>query len=482
MDFLTRILAAKREEVAATKARVSPDEVKRLASVRGAPRGFCAALARDGLRIIAEIKRASPSKGAIDPDLDPAERARSYEAGGAACLSVLTEPSFFLGSKEDYLTARQAVSIPVLRKDFIFDEYQVHESAAWGADAILLIVRCISDEAAVRLLRLAFSLRLDVLLECYDERDVERVPGILRQLAPDDVRSHLAIGINNRDLSSFRTDVTHAARVAKKLPPDLQIVALSGIFGKADLQASCEAGIRRFLVGEALVRSRDATRTLRSWLEPGTRSVKVCGLRDAETARLCASLGAGAVGAVFYPPSPRYVTPETAYEMFCELPPQMARVGVFVDLPVPEVLSVARIAGLTTVQLHGGESVEDCLAIRAAGYRVIRAVKDLESARATPEPIGVLLECSRGELPGGNGAVWNWSEAKALAPRPFAIAGGLTPETMVEAATVSGACAVDVSSGVESAPGVKDAEKIRRLLEIADRLSSSGFWREEERA
>jgi len=119
--------------------------------------------------------------------------------------------------------------------------------------------------------------------------------------------------------------------------------------------------------------------------------------------------------------------------------------------------------------------------IRAAGYRVIRAVKDLECARDTPESIGVLLECSRGELPGGNGAMWNWSEAKAFAPRPFAIAGGLTPETVVEAATVSGACAVDVSSGVESAPGVKDVKKIRRLLEIADRLPSSGFWREEER-
>ena len=476
MDFLTRILESKRDEVAATKARVSLDEVKRLASGRDAPRGFCAALAHDGLRIIAEIKRASPSKGAIDPGLDPAERARAYEAGGAACLSVLTEPSFFLGSKADYLMARRAVSIPVLRKDFIFDEYQVYESAAWGADAILLIVRCVSDEAAVRLLRLAFSLRLDVLLECYDERDVERVPGILRQLAPDVVRSHLAIGINNRDLSSFRTDVTHAAKVARKLPPDLPVVALSGIFGKGDLQASRDAGIRRFLVGEALVRSRDATRTLRSWLEPGARSVKVCGLRDAEMTRLCASLGAGAVGAVFYPPSPRYVTPEAAREIFRELPPQVARVGVFVDLPVEEVLSVARIAGLTTVQLHGRETVEDCLAIQSAGYRVIRAVKDLESACATPETIGVLLECSRGELPGGNGAAWNWREAKTLVPRPFAIAGGLTPETVVEAASVSGACAVDVSSGVESAPGVKDAEKIRRLLATADALPSRGFW------
>jgi len=257
MNFLDNILASKHTELARAKAQVPQALLERQAAARAdVPRGFTDALARPGVRIIAEIKRASPSLGDIRPDLDAAATAQAYADGGAAALSVLTEPAFFKGSAADLRLARAAVSIPVLRKDFIIDPYQVYETAAMGADALLLIVRILDDKRLHALYALARDLGLDVLAEVFNEQEVARVNALGATL----------VGINNRDLAQFKTDVTHAARLAKHLHPGTAVVALSGIHTAADIRQNRADGIRRFLIGEALVRQADPTAMLREWV------------------------------------------------------------------------------------------------------------------------------------------------------------------------------------------------------------------------
>lgn len=257
MTFLDKILIAKRDEIARAKADVPQARLEALADARDVPRGFAAALNAPGIRIVAEIKRASPSLGDIRPDLDPAATARAYADGGAAALSVLTEPAFFKGSAADLRQAREAVAIPVLRKDFIIDPYQVYETVAMGADAMLLIVRILDDAQLKPLHDLALTLGLDVLTEVFDQQDAERANAIGARL----------VGINNRDLAHFKTDVSHAARIAAHLHPDTAVVALSGIHSADDIRQTLTGGIRRFLIGEALVRQPDPTSTLREWMQ-----------------------------------------------------------------------------------------------------------------------------------------------------------------------------------------------------------------------
>jgi len=200
-------------------------------------------------------------------------------------------------------------------------------------------------------------------------------------------------------------------------------------------------------------------------------NLKICGITTRETAQFCAACGVEALGAVFFAKSPRNVTPQQARAIFEGLPAHVARVGVFVDMPLEEMLSTARAAALDTVQLHGSEPAETVAAALAAGFHVIKVLKTtgaalVDAARAVPAEAGILVECGKGTLPGGNGAVWNWADAAPLAAvRPFALAGGLTPDNLSEAARLSQATAWDLSSGVECAPGVKDHGAIRRLAE-----------------
>lgn len=198
--------------------------------------------------------------------------------------------------------------------------------------------------------------------------------------------------------------------------------------------------------------------------------LKVCGLTDPGDARFCADAGAAALGAVFYPPSPRNVSPERAAEVFADVPPDVVRVGVFVDAPAAAILRAARVAGLAVAQLHGAEPPALAAELLAAGLRVLKVLRggDL-AAEAARYPAGtrLLVECGRGALPGGNGAAWDWGAARVLAPRPFALAGGLGPANLAAAAAASGAVFFDLSSAVESAPGVKDRAKILAAVAAA---------------
>jgi len=264
-DFLTRIVSQKREQVDTLRQSVPLDALQAKAMGRSDVRPFASALSRPGpagANIIAEIKRASPSKGPLRLDLDPAALAMAYETGGAAALSVLTETAFFRGGPQDLIAARQATALPVLRKDFVIDDYQIWESAAMGADAILLIVRILTDAQLAGSLALCRHLNLDALVEVNSGEELERANAAAAML----------IGINNRDLASFATDTGKALGLAGLLSPGQIAVAASGIAGPADIAAGLKAGIFNFLVGEHLVRAHDPAAALGRLLAPGRRS------------------------------------------------------------------------------------------------------------------------------------------------------------------------------------------------------------------
>ncbi|RGP40635.1 Indole-3-glycerol-phosphate synthase [Altererythrobacter insulae] len=260
MNKLEEICANKRIEVAQRRAERSVTALDHRAVGQTAPRGFEAALrakAETGFSLIAEIKKASPSKGLIRADFQPAEHAKAYQAGGAACLSILTDAPYFQGH-EDYLKqARAACELPALRKDFMIDPWQVAETRAIGADAILIIVAALEDAEMHEIEAAAIERKMDVLVEVHDEVEMERAGRLKSRL----------IGVNNRNLKTFTTDLATTERLATLAPEGSLLVGESGINSHADCERLAESGVRTFLVGESLMRQDDVEAATRALLE-----------------------------------------------------------------------------------------------------------------------------------------------------------------------------------------------------------------------
>ena len=482
MDVLSEIISAKERRVATAKESCPPERMRELAYQargEGRPHTFLQRLrARGRINIIAEFKRQSPSKGPINAHADPAEVARTYESAGAACISCLTEADYFDGSLDDLRRIRDAVRIPILRKDFIFDEYQVYETASIGADALLLIVAALADSMLIKLRKLAEDdLGMDALVEVHTKEEFERAIGCGARL----------IGVNNRDLRTFKVSLETSKELARLAPRHTVLVSESGLTPSAvkDLAA---AGYHAFLVGETLMRADNAAEVLREFIGQAQSSesplVKICGITNLADARAAIAAGADMLGFNFYRPSPRFVEVNTAAEIIRELradlrnEPSVLMVGVFVNETIDSLMSIVADVQLDGVQLHGDETVEYCARLKelALQMSVIKAVRQagdlpLEALAAHPADF-IMVDAFDDELRGGTGRIADWEFARATSrdlPGLF-LAGGLSPANVGEAIAKVRPKAVDACSSLETEPGRKSAA---RMKEFVDAVRSS---------
>ena len=474
-SMLEEIVRRRRRAVAAAQRKIS---VRRMASElrmsRDPRREFVPAL-RSARRpaVIAELKRASPSKGRLREDFDVAALAAAYEQAGATALSVLTEPTRFEGKLEYLGIARQATRLPILRKDFIFSNYQIWESAHAGADAVLLIAAMLDDAELEALILTARRANLAVLCEVHTAEEMRRAS----RFGAD------CIGVNNRDLNTFQVDL----RVAEQLGPmlgGLQAgrlgVAESGLRTAADLARMSAAGFSAFLVGESFMREPDPGAALKHLLDECRMPfIKICGTTSLDDARQACAVGASAVGFVFAA-SPRRVTGEVVRGIAPMLPAEVQRVGVFADMPLAQVQSLAHACGLHAVQLHGNYDPAEALRLshEIPVWRAVAMPDDAEAALAwAPFVERFVLD----NPSGGSGRSVDWNAAAAFirslpqglpCSRATLLAGGLNPENVASGVRAAGAAGADVCTGVESRPGKKNPIAVSNFC----RAARSAFW------
>ncbi len=466
--FLNRIVTQTQTDLEVRKHEVPLADLQRQAFEQPKPRDLLEAFKpRSQIHLIAEVKRASPSKGMLAPHIDPVELARVYEANGASAISVLTEPHFFLGSPE-YLTAiKRAVSIPVLRKDFIIDEYQVYEARAWGADVILLICAILDDIQLRRLLHVANELHMHSLVEVHTLEEAQRAIDA----------GAVVIGVNSRDLVTFQMNPYLIREIRQIIPKDRVVVAESGIHTEADARRLARYDVQAMLVGESLVVSNDVPTQMHMLLHSANSStqVKICGLRTAEHINTATEAGADMLGFIFHEPSHRFIEPQQvcsvlqASDGLMQPPAGQCKpdlVGVFVHKEADYINEVAEQVGLQYVQLHGTETPEFCQQIKRPVIKAIRvhSAVDLEQIKAFQSAVWRLLLDTPTPDWGGSGETHDWELASLVSQtHRILLAGGLTVENVAAAVRQVRPWGVDVSSGVET-NRQKDCEKIQAFI------------------
>ncbi len=473
--FLERIVAQTRLDLEERKRAYPLEEMQQRAAAQPAPRDLLAAFQnRSRVGMIAEVKRASPSKGLLAPHIDPIAVARTYEVNGASAISVLTEEHFFLGSPA-YLTAiKEAVSVPVLRKDFIIDEYQVYEARSWGADAILLICAILDDTQLRHLLGIANQQRMRCLVEVHSREEA------LRAIEA----GALIIGVNSRDLTTFQMNPYLLRDLRPLIPSNRVVIAESGIHTAADARRLARYNVQGMLVGESLVVSNDIASQMRTLLHGANEStqVKICGLSQPEHINAAVEAGADMLGLIFYPPSHRYVRPQqvpallAASSSLAEPPkgqPAPDLVGVFVNETAEFINEVSELVGLHFVQLHGTEAPELCQQMTRPVIKAIHVhnADDLALIRTYKEVSWRIMLDTPTPSWGGVGTTHDWSIAHRAAQEvPIILAGGLTIDNVADAIRAVQPWGVDVSSGVETNKQ-KDVNKIRAFLQQVRAIS-----------
>ena len=447
--ILERILEAKRQrlrtgEFASSGTPALPPDGRRFESaLRTVP------------AVIAEIKHRSPSAGEILPGAASKIEtiASAYRRGGASALSIVIEKDFFGGDPAWLPRAKAAAGLPVLMKDFIVDESQVDFAVSIGADAILLIVAALDQEKLSRLHRRALEQGLAVLVEAHDEDEIRRAVDAGARI----------VGVNARDLRTFRVDLDRMARLGKTMPASVVRVAESGIGTVADVRRLSGSGYGAFLVGESLLRSGDVARGVRRLRGEGTVEVKVCGVTREEDLAACREHGVDHVGLNFSPLSPRRVSVTDGARLRVAAEGFSRVVAVFAGNRPGEIEEVVRAVRPDVLQLTDPPTGD---LAREWPLPVWQAVHVTDPLVVPDWPGERLLFDTGGKgRPGGTGETFDWRHFQMVRPtRPFLLAGGLRPENAAEAVRRVRPSGVDVASGVESAPGIKDREKIGRFV------------------
>ena len=476
--ILDTIVEATKIRVAQEKQVESPEAVKAAALALPSDTGFPfeAALRQQDFNFICEVKKASPSKGIIAEHFPYLDIAKEYEVAGAAAISVLTEPDFFKGDKKYLQEIASTVKIPVLRKDFIIDEYQIYQAKVWGASAILLICACLDVPTLTKFRELADSLGLSSLVEAHDENEV--------QMAID--CGARIIGVNNRNLKDFTVDVQNSVRLRNLVQDDVIFVSESGLETPEDIQVLRDNNIGVALMGETFMRSPNKVEKLAYLYGPTyyTPKVKMCGISKVETIPAVVEAKPDYMGLVFAP-SKRQVTVDQAKTLVEELHRGYAKkygsdtehdkndtiktVGVFVNETVDNLVTIANEANLDAVQLHGDEDETFIQSLKErTNVEVWKAIQ-IRTAADTEKWIDssvdmLLFDAYHKDERGGTGEVFDWSSLDAF-ERPFMLAGGIDSTNVARAIRTVRPYGIDISSGIET-NGVKDDEKITAFTKI----------------
>ncbi len=476
--ILDKIIEATKIRVAQEKQVESPEAVKTAALALPSDTGFPfeAALRQQDFNFICEVKKASPSKGIIAEHFPYLDIAKEYEVAGAAAISVLTEPDFFKGDKKYLQEIASTVKIPVLRKDFIIDEYQIYQAKVWGASAILLICACLDVPTLTKFRELADSLGLSSLVEAHDEHEV--------QMAID--CGARIIGVNNRNLKDFTVDVQNSVRLRNLVQDDVIFVSESGLETPEDIQVLRDNNIGVALMGETFMRSPNKVEKL-AYLYGSTYytpKVKMCGISKVETIPAVVEAKPDYMGLVFAP-SKRQVTVDQAKTLVEELHKQYTKrynngaeqsnndeiktVGVFVNETLDNLVSIATEANLDVVQLHGDEdeafiqSLKERTNVEVWKAVQIRSAADAEAWIDSSADM-LLFDAYHKDERGGTGEVFDWSCLDEF-ERPFMLAGGIDSTNVARAIRTVRPYGIDISSGIET-EGVKDNEKIKAFTNI----------------
>ena len=469
--ILDTIVEATKIRVAQEKQVESPESVKaaalKLPSDTGFP--FEAALRQQDFNFICEVKKASPSKGIIAEHFPYLDIAKEYEVAGAAAISVLTEPDFFKGDKKYLQEIASTVKIPVLRKDFIIDEYQIYQAKVWGASAILLICACLDVPTLTKFRELADSLGLSSLVEAHDENEV--------QMAID--CGARIIGVNNRNLKNFTVDVQNSVRLRNLVQDDVIFVSESGLETPEDIQVLRDNNIGVALMGETFMRSPNKVEKLAYLYGPTyyTPKVKMCGISNVETIPAIVEAKPDYMGLVFAP-SKRQVTVKQAKTLVEELHKQyeIKTVGVFVNETVENLLKIAEEVKLDVIQLHGDEdesfiqSLKECTNVEVWKAVQVRSAADAEKWIDSSADM-LLFDAYHKDERGGTGEVFDWSSLDEF-ERPFMLAGGIDSTNVARAIRTVRPYGIDISSGIET-EGVKDNEKIKAFTNIVRTIGLS---------
>ena len=473
--ILDTIVEATKIRVAQEKEVETPEAVKAAALALPSDTGFPfeAALRQQDFNFICEVKKASPSKGIIAEHFPYLDIAKEYEVAGAAAISVLTEPDFFKGDKKYLQEIASTVKIPVLRKDFIIDEYQIYQAKVWGASAILLICACLDVPTLTKFRELADSLGLSSLVEAHDEQEV--------QMAID--CGARIIGVNNRNLKDFTVDVQNSVRLRNFVQDDVIFVSESGLETPEDIQVLRDNNIGVALMGETFMRSPNKVEKLAYLYGPTyyTPKVKMCGISKVDTIPAVVEAKPDYMGLVFAP-SKRQVIVEKAKTLVEALHKQckeqnntvsIKTVGVFVNETLDNLVTIANEVNLDVVQLHGDEdeafiqSLKERTNVEVWKAIQIRSAADAEAWIDSSADM-LLFDAYHKDERGGTGDVFDWSCLDTF-ERPFMLAGGIDSTNVARAIRTVRPYGIDISSGIET-KGVKDDEKITAFTKIVNSI------------